>query len=67
MTAHWIGSELECTSAVLHTQKMEESLTGVAIFRALESMLETWANKLFAACIKWSFTELVYPVVMCVF
>ena len=42
MTAHWISNEFECTSAVFHAQKMEGSHTGVAICRALESMLENW-------------------------
>ena len=42
MTAHWISNEFERTSAVLHAQKMEGSHTGVAICRALESMLENW-------------------------
>ena len=42
ITAHWIGDEFKCMSAVLHAQKVEGSHTGVAVCQALESMLENW-------------------------
>ena len=42
LTAHWIGDEFQCVSAVLHVQKMEGSHTGVSICHTLESMLEDW-------------------------
>ena len=42
MTVHWIDDDFKCMSAVLHAQKIEGAHTGVAICRALESMLENW-------------------------
>jgi len=42
MTAHWIGDEFKCMSAILNAQKIEGSHTGAAACQALESMLENW-------------------------